>query len=262
MNKSENILLEGRKLIDDAFESGVKFKTIYYDYNSNLDALKCLESLRNAEVPTKVVSHLELQKFSQVVTSSGVIAVAERPHWSEIENSDAYKSTVKIPMTLVLDRISDPGNAGTIIRTAAAVGAIKVLCIHECVNMWDSKVVRSGTGAHFKIPVIEKVDTDSLMERLKDTSIFFTEASKRSALSGSDPKIYSDVDYFEKAESVALFVGSEAHGYTKKVANFLSEHSAQKIVIPMAYNIESLNSAIASSIASFEIRRQYELKFK
>lgn len=257
-NDTNNIVLEGQRLIDDATSAGAKILTVFYDYPSNLKQLKNLDKLKVANVRFESVDHKELTKFSHVVTSPGVIAVAERPTAADIESSSNYANErVKLPLTLILNTLSDPGNMGTVIRTAAAVGLQKIICTERCVNVFDPKVIRSGAGAHFRIPV-QSMDWSQLQQSLSanDTQLFYAEKTS------SESELYTYVDCFAQKPNVALLIGNEAHGLSAEAKQFVENVNGQRLAIPLAYQTESLNSAIAAAVLVFEIRRQFMAKQK
>jgi RNA methyltransferase, TrmH family len=141
---------------------------------------------------------------------------------------------------LVLDAVSDPGNVGTMIRTAAWFGFSDVVLGNGCADLYNAKTVRSTAGAHLHINVMRKRRLPDWFETLDDRPCFA--AMPRG---GEAPEVMHDVERF------ALIVGSEAHG----IAADVLPHCDRRITIPGAEGVESLNAAIAAAILCYAGRR-------
>lgn len=139
--------------------------------------------------------------------------------------------------------IGEPGNAGTMIRTAAAAGADAVVFCDASVDVFNPKVVRSTAGALFRIPVIAGVAVETLIE------VCATAGLATAGLTGAARAPYTELDLRER---VALFFGSEAHGLGAPVLALLDE----QVSIPMAHGVESVNVAAAAAAVCFEVSRQ------
>ena len=139
--------------------------------------------------------------------------------------------------------IGEPGNAGTMIRTAAAAGADAVVFCDGSVDVFNPKVVRSTAGALFRIPVMAGVGLDALIE------VCGTAGIATAGLTGAAKAAYTDLDL---REPVALFFGSEAHGLAAPLLALLDEQAS----IPMARGVESVNVAAAAAAVCFEVSRQ------
>ena len=156
--KTGFIILEGKRLISDAIKAGLKLNTIFFSLEENLVGIPDLEKLAEKGVQFKKVFYKDLKYFSEMCTSPGIMGVFERPSNQDIANSPFCLKENKLPVTLICDNIRDPGNLGSIIRTSAAVGIEKIICVKGCVDPWETKVLRSGAGAHFRLPIIYNVD--------------------------------------------------------------------------------------------------------
>ncbi len=145
---------------------------------------------------------------------------------------------------LILDGIRDPGNLGTILRTAAAAGVEAVLLAPGCADAWSPKVLRAAMGAHFHLP-IQDLSWPEIRHILKlsDKAMHIYLADSASGIP------YTQADF--RAPSV-LIVGGEAYGAGKDATSLADE----KVHIPMPGGSESLNAAVAASILLFEIVRQ------
>lgn len=152
------MVLEGKRLISDAIAANCRLKTIYFTREENLVGIPNLESLVASGTALKKVFYRDMQLYSDVVTPPGVMAVCERPTNRSLELIRSGSVGQDMPLILVGENIRDPGNLGTMIRCAAAVGAHKVVFIKGCADAWESKVLRSGAGSHFRIAIASDVE--------------------------------------------------------------------------------------------------------
>ena len=184
-----------------------------------------------------VVLELDESEFATAASTDspqGVLAVAEIP------NLTAQSLEIpERPRLLVLDAVQDPGNAGTMLRTAAALGAAATLAAPGTVDLWNAKVVRSAMGALFYYPSLA-VSWDALDGLLADREI---------PLWGADASGQS-VDTIAPPTSVALAVGNEGAGLTPDARM----RCARLVGIPLAPGIESLNVAVAAGILLHRFR--------
>ena len=142
--------------------------------------------------------------------------------------------------------VNDPGNAGTIIRTAAAAGADAVVFSHGSVDIYNPKVIRASAGSIFRIPVIDSADILSVIQECHKQKIATL------GLTGKGEIDYSACDL---TQPIALFVGNESRGLESSILGKLTT----EISIPMEAGVESLNAAVALSIVCFEVSRQRAL---
>ncbi len=232
--KENQIVLEGVRLIADALASGTSPDFVFYTTDavgkdqpgSGLIADLEARSVTCLEVTPEVFLHV-----ADTQTPQGLIAVARMPQ---------LPVPAKISLALVLDGIADPGNLGTILRTAAGSGTDVVILAPGCVDAFNPKVLRSGMGAHFHIPILRKSWAD-IQRDLGGLSFFQADAQAETR--------YYAVDWTDPA---AIIVGGEAHGPASAARNL----SATTISIPMAAATESLNAAVAAGVMLFEVRRQ------
>ncbi len=177
--------------------------------------------------------------LSGTVTPQGIGAVVNRP--IELTPEEISKKASRI---LILENVQDPGNIGTCIRTADAFGIDAVICVDNCADVYNPKVLRSTVGSLFHLNVIRfKEGIFKLINILK--SCGFT-------VFGADPRggISSDSDDFG-GNKVAVIIGNEAGGLSKS-ARAMSDGL---VTIPMDGNAESLNAAIAAAVIMYELRR-------
>lgn len=224
--KENCIVLEGVRLVADAIEAGVKLEFVLYNSESDL-----LARLYRADVPCYEVSDAIMREISDTATPQGIIAVAPMP-----------KSTLtKSPsLVLLLDAIADPGNLGTILRTAAAAAVEVVILLPGCVDPYNPKVLRSGMGAHFRLP-ISAMTWEQVSTQYPDLPLYVADADGDLA--------YYDVDWQQPA---GVIIGGEARGARDQAY----AQARATITIPMGNQFESLNAAMATAVILFECRRQ------
>ena len=225
-------VVEGVRLVEEAVLSNWGFRFALYDETLNERGRLQVEVLKSRGVDVEEVSAGLMKSLSETETPQGILAVLN-------------DSRLPIPdspnFILIPDQIRDPGNLGTLLRTAAAASVQAVLLPPETTDAFAPKVVRSGMGAHFRLPI---------------HSIGWDDISRVVKLSGLKGLI-ADMDgsscwKTDLRQPVALIIGSEAEGASesaRKLAN-------AKISIPMSGNIESLNAGVAGSVLMFEVVRQ------
>ena len=173
-------------------------------------------------------------KISDVKNAQGILAVVQ---YSELP-FEFYPDTGKY---LLLDRLRDPGNLGTLIRSAVGAGFDGILLYGDCVDVFNPKVIRSTMGT-FAFANIWTVSPDDL-ERLVDTHYDLC------VTTGHEGSSLYEISFSKKT---VLVIGSEAHG----VSDDLMQRATHKITIPLTKECESLNAAIAGSICMFQIQAQ------
>lgn len=178
----------------------------------------------------EVVSDEIFKKLSGTVTPQGVLALVKMPEQEIDINSD--KSTL-----LILDDIQDPGNLGTILRTAEAAGVSGIIMSPDCVDIFNPKVTRSTMGSIFRVP-FKKCELVPEIERLKKSGFTVYGAALESS------SFYNEIEYPSKR---AVIIGNEGRGISDAVLNAVSE----RIKIPMEGKVESLNAAVSAAVIVF-----------
>ncbi len=237
-HKVNACLLEGQRLVADAFQSQAHFRELFFvpDWvESNPAARLLLAQLTAAQVACLPCSAPVLATLSETLAPQGIVAVVDLPE---------LPLPTALTLVLVLDQVRDPGNAGTLLRAAEAAGVELVIFGPETVDPFNDKVVRAGMGAHFRLPLRVCVDWAEITTLLPTTLPFYL--AQANALLA-----YDVVDWQAAA---ALIVGGEAVG-----ASAPAYALAQPIAIPMHSQVESLNAAIAGSVILFEAARQRRL---
>lgn len=230
-------LAEGPKLVEELINSKFITHSIYATQNWIVNN----HSVLPESVETETITEKELKRISTLKTPNQVISVVEIP---KEEDVDLKKLT---DLTLVLDNIQDPGNMGTIIRTADWFGIKKVICSEETVEVYNPKVVQSTMGSIARVNVYYTKLTDYFRSIPENTPVY------GAVLDGSN--LYEQ-DLENKA---ILIIGSESHGISDRLYPYISN----KISVPnfskqASDSAESLNASIATAILCAEFRRQYK----
>lgn len=189
--------------------------------------------IRPELVSDGVFSHL-----SDTQTPQGILCVVRQLSYSLEEVADA-----PCPHMLVLDRLQDPGNVGTILRTAEGAGVTGILLDGECADIYNPKTIRSTMGSIFRMPFYYIQDLEEGIRYLKKRGI----CTYAAHLKGK--RAYDEEDY---RKPCAFLIGNEGNGLRPEIADLADTY----IRIPMAGEVESLNAAIASAVLMFEAGRQ------
>lgn len=232
-------VVEGVRLVEEAETSSRgmlhedwRFRFAIHDGSLNERGKLIIERLASRGVDVEEVSKNIMKSLSDTETPQGILAVLEL-------------SSLPIPslvnFVLIPDQIRDPGNLGTLLRSAAATGVQAALLPPETTDAFAPKVVRSGMGAHFRLP-IHAMTWDEIEHICKSANlqIYIADMNGRSCWET------------DLRQPIALIVGGEAEG----VSDEARELTTQKISIPMAGRVESLNAGVAGSVLMFEVVRQ------
>ncbi len=228
--------LEGPRVIEAALDRGVAIEAVYVGAGS----MRAFATLVQRAVATGArVAELKegvLEKLGTTRTPQPVLAVVERPQHSIDDLAD--RGTV-----LVLVDVADPGNVGTIIRSAEAAGLAGVVVCGNSVDVSNPKVVRSSAGAVFGVPTVEADDAVVILEHLGRTG------RRRLATRAEGGESLFDADL---TGPTAIVLGNEAHGLGEGLDAVVDGWITIDLVPPA----ESLNVAMAASIVAFEAARQ------
>lgn len=316
------LLIEGRRLILEAVEVGLKLRYLLF---SNV---KQIETIRNViqkafvkETEIFRVPHNDLSFWSTLSTCPGLIAVFEKPAnmqpiWSNAseyrykinetshaqitgteddqsqnqdQNQTANRFENSIPITVICDQVREPNNLGGIIRTCAALPCAKIVLLKGCADPWDTKSLRGGCGAQFRIPIVESVEWEDVtthLPNIDEVSVFVADNQsdqevfkmpqdeldqkrKDNNIKFFEPKVYSDIP-FHNCKHIVLIIGGETEGVSSHALDFMKfaskatstvEHDNVRpdnaiVEIPLGNGVESLNANVATAILLFEMRKQ------
>ena len=226
---SGQILLDGAHVIvayADTFD--LPELVVVNDGDCAPDVLDLLDRMQDTQIVTMPESMFAA--LSPVATPTGMLALAHKP---------ALPVPEKVSFALMLESIQDPGNLGSLLRTAAAAGVEVVYLSEGCAEVWSPKALRGGQGAQFVLPVVEQADLLSLAQQFDGTVL-------ATAMHGAS--LYAQ----DLTGAVALIIGNEGAG----VSDALMRASTGQVNIPNSGKVESLNAAAAATICLFECRRQ------
>lgn len=225
-------MLEGTRAVTDALDAGVRPRLVVVRADFDEDRVPNLP-------PDTQVRVLEPRLFNELAGTEhpqGVLAVVPFPDLPVPANPSM--------LALVIDRVRDPGNLGTLLRSAAGGGVDQVLIAAETVDPFNPKAVRAGMGAHVRLP-IHQVDQETFANALEGYEVV--------ALADAHGDVeYDRVDWTRKA---AIMIGGEAEGASRRGR----ELATMTVRIPLARGIESLNAGVAGSLLIFEAARQRRL---
>jgi TrmH family RNA methyltransferase len=228
-------LAEGVRLVEEAFTAGWNFRFIFYTQGLSQRGLDLVQRLTAKGVDVELVAENLLQTVTETGTPQGILAVLALDPPDSLLTAPAKPDFVLIP-----DQIRDPGNLGTLLRTAAAAGVEAVFIPPETTDFFAPKVVRAGMGAHFRLPILS-LDWNQIRERVEGMSVYLSEA-------GGEKSCW-EVDFRHPS---VLVIGGEADGASEQARSLATEI----IRIPMPGHAESLNAGVAGSVLMFEVVRQ------
>jgi TrmH family RNA methyltransferase len=228
-------VLEGVRLAEEALKAGFIPQLVVYSDGLSSRGMDLVGSLQGKPTQILKVPDDLLSKISATESGQGLLLVVEpgKPAFPSICN-----------FVLILDEIKDPGNMGTILRTAAAAQTQLVIVTPGCVDVFSPKVLRAGMGAHFFLPVIQMTWPEIInkwQEQKDSTGLYLAESSQGKSI--------WDIDF---KKSAWIIIGGEAEGAGAEARNAATEMA----MIPMPGKSESLNAAIAAGIILFEVVRQ------
>lgn len=220
-------LIEGLHLIEEA----LKYKSIVQELIV-LDGAKLPNHFFEGTIPTTIVSKEVFSLLSETDSPQGVMAVCKQLRWEIDLNAKKW---------LLIDAVQDPGNLGTIIRTADAAGMDVVILGEGTVDLYNSKTIRATQGSIFHLPVVNS-SLKQIINKLKEEKIPVFGTSTKNAV------FYKEIP---PSETFALLVGNEGNGVSKE----LLDMTDQNLHIPIYGKAESLNVAVASAIFMYHLRK-------
>lgn len=250
--KNGLFLMEGLHLLEALLAAHIRPYEIYYQpallqrteagrsMLARLLAMKDIVGLQLVEVSERV-----LEAISDMQTTQGVVSVLPLAAFGP-EQIRAHQVERLRPALLILDDLADPGNMGTILRTALATDVAAVLLTPNCVDYFSPKVVRAAAGAHVALPVETDLSWETLTERV---TTHCSHGLRVLLAEAKGAEIYYNLDL---KKPFALIIGNEAHGPSREARALAS----LTITIPLANKVESLNAAMATGIILYEAVRQ------
>lgn len=236
--RAREFLIEGANGISESLAAGRSPELLFICEPVPPSMESLLEAARLARVPVQFVSPAVMEAISETETPPGAVAIAS------FVDLDAASLLGRDPdLLVVLGQVRDPGNLGTILRTAWAAGAGAAILGRGTVDVYNPKVVRASAGAIFRMPVAREVEIPWILRELGNRGI------RRIAADPQAPATYDEVDMRGRC---ALVFGNEAWGLTEEVLAAVDERAS----IPMRASAESLNVGISAAVFLFEAVRQ------
>jgi TrmH family RNA methyltransferase len=232
-HREKRFIVEGVRLIEEMILAGQEPAFFFYTGEGSEDARAgaLVEALASSGAEVVGVSEDVMRFMADTETPQGVLAVAPFP---DVVTQGSH-------LSLVLDGVRDPGNLGTILRSAEAAGVGLVITMHGTVDVFGPKVVRGGMGAHFRLSVRGDCSWREVMDLLQERQVLV-----------ADPRGEQSYDEVDWSQPSALIVGGEARGPSAEAR----QRCDATVGIPMRAGVESLNVAVATSIILFEAARQ------
>jgi TrmH family RNA methyltransferase len=257
--EGEPIGVEGPKLVEDALRSGLQAEALLVSESgeaSDLERILRAAGESEAGIPRSRVMRTTDKLFAAVAgteTPQGVAALFVQPSWEfddVVRGATAADGSLRgdAALVVVMAAVQDPGNIGTIVRSAEAFGATGVVTTRGSADPWSPKALRASAGSGLRVPVLRGMAIPVLLAQLRVAGVKIVAASSHSAaVAGAGADAVADL-----REPVAIFIGNEAAGLPPEI-----EHVADaRISIPMSAAVESLNAGVAASVVLYEAARQ------
>lgn len=238
-------VVEGMKLTKEAAQYG-RLRQVYISqslYRQQWDGRsegEIAQELSGEETGTavEIVTDSVFGKVSDTVTPQGIMGTVQIPEYSAGAMLDVEKG-----LFLLLDGLQDPGNLGTILRTAEGAGVSGVILSKSSVDIFNPKVVRATMGAVFRVPFVYVEKLSFAIAELQGRGI---------PVYGAVPEDSTEYDRIDYREPVGIVIGNEANGISGEAAAGLTG----RLEIPMCGNVESLNAAVSAAVILYEAARQ------
>ena len=224
-------VIEGTRLGEEALRAGVSPRLVVHTSDLDERTSTLVHTFAKRGAALLEVSEKVMEACSSTKAPQGFVAVVPIPDSPPLST---------LSLAVVANGIADPGNLGTLLRTAWAAAAEAVFLTPGTVDAYNPKTVRSAMGAHFRLPLVADTN-EGILERLEGLPLWLAE-----------PRGGLPYDQLDATKPVALVIGQEAHG----ASAFWRSRAAGAVSIPMQEESESLNAAIAAAVILFEVRRQ------
>jgi TrmH family RNA methyltransferase len=246
VGRASHVGIEGPHLLEEALRAGLRVRTIFVAQGPNRDLGRLLDELpippetEILRLPAKL-----LHSALATETPQPIAALVEPPEWSWPHILGTRPKGAEL--IVVLAGIQDPGNLGTILRSAEAFGATGVVSLPGTVSAWNPKAVRASAGSVFRVPLLAVSEQECLKE-LHEAGVKILATTVHAA---------QPAERVDMAGPVALIIGNEGNG----VPGDLAAKADARITIPCPGPVESLNAAVAASVLLYEAARQRASSF-
>ena len=235
-------VVEGVRLIEEALAAGLKFRgaIVSPELDRTARGVALREDLESRAVPVQDMGARTFAQLADTDSPQGIVAIVEPRTW-RTEDLAVGPGTV----VLLVDGVQDPGNVGTLIRTAHALGAVGTIVLRGTADAQSPKALRAAMGATFRHPVVSLDDAALITWARKNDVTLWAAAADGTPLSRA---LESD----KRAGPIAVIVGNEGAG----IRPHLNAIAATRVAIPLAAGAESLNVAVAAGILLYEVTRE------
>ena len=235
-------LVEGIRTVETALDAKAQLEAAYYSARllENERGKSLLKRIKTASTNVMTVTDKLLGEISDTQTFQGIVVVAKKPR---VQMDSSVMNGFPL---VVVDRIKDPGNVGTIVRTADAGGAEAVIFLKGSADPFSPKAVRGSMGSVFHIPIMTEYNVECLEKFVKEAGYMI--------ITG-DSKAQHYYYHTDLSKNIALVIGNEAHGVSSEVKDI----SDKEVCIPIVGKSESLNAGVACGVLLFEAARQRSL---
>jgi RNA methyltransferase, TrmH family len=241
LTKEGDCAIEGLRIVEEAIRSGLRFRAVFFRESSEDRAERLLPQI-NAHVETLLLPD---KLFDSLVPSESPQGVAALVRLKEFSLDDIFERLTVGPIVAVAG-LQDPGNLGTILRSAEAFGSAGVILGEGTVSIFNSKVVRASAGSIFRLPVIAAKTAggmETILSSIRDRGVRLIATSSHKG---------AGLDQAKLTGPAAIFIGGEGSGLPRPLMAQMDE----TLIIPHSDHVESLNAGVATSIMLYEASRQ------
>lgn len=240
--ETNSFLIEGKNLCKEVLSANCSIKFIIYDPSMEMEFSSLLHLAAQKKIPLKTASRKVLDQICSTISPPGIAACIK---WKNTEFS--AESAATLNRLLILDEVRDPGNMGTLIRTADWFGIGGIICGEKSLEIINPKVVRGSMGALFRLEIWEKVSLAEALPGLirEGFELIGTDIHTKKVVTRSE------LSKFGNLSKVALILGNEAHGIRREILK-LCQH---RVAIPGTGSSDSLNVAVAGGILMFNLAK-------
>jgi TrmH family RNA methyltransferase len=235
--------MEGTRILEEAIRSGLRFRAAFFNESAATRSERLLSQL-GAQVETLLLPD---KLFADIVPSEAPQGVAALARWKDFSLDDVLAKS-DAGLILVVAGVQDPGNLGTILRSAEAFGAGGVVLGEGTVSPFNPKVVRASAGSVFRIP-LARTKLGAALEKMRASGLRLVATASHKG---------TRLDQVNLSAPLAIFLGSEGAGVPRDLIKAMDE----VVAIPQAPQVESLNVGVAASIVLYEAARQKEVSRK
>lgn len=230
--------IEGLRVVEEAIRSGLRFRAVFFKESAQNLAERLLPQMGSQVEKLLLPDKL----FDGAVASESPQGVAALVRMKESSLEDVFERVQVGPIVIVIG-LQDPGNLGTILRSAEAFGSAGVVVGEGTVSPFNAKVIRASAGSLFRLPVVEVRELSQVLNKLRGQGLRLIATSSHKGV---------PLDHAKLTGPVAMFVGNEGSGLPRDLLAQVDE----AVVIPHSPQVESLNAGVAGSIVLYEAARQ------